>query len=111
MSWPALIEAADATVRAALGEPVAYKPGVGVTVVVQAVFDESYFKAMPDGGENGISTAVPAVFLRLSELSSDPASDLNLEIRRPPIAGKVYIAREVMPDGQGGVVILLREKP
>lgn len=113
MGWGALLEATDLAVCAALGdgEQVIYAPGVGLgdPVTIPCVFDESYFKAQPDGGENGISTAVPAVFLRLSMLSSDPFSDSGFRVTRVK-TGTVYQDREIIPDGQGGAVILLREE-
>jgi hypothetical protein len=96
-----LLENADRAVRQVLGSAITYTPGVGSPVTVQGVFDAAYVRA--DAGQAGVSTASPAVFLRLSELPTDPREDSPTVT----VGGVDYSVHEVEPDGLGGVRLLL----
>lgn len=111
----ALLAQVDAAVLASpLAEGVTYTSGAGAAVTPRGIFDAVYTKV--DAGEVGVSSAGPAVFLRLSELSSDPQTDLDATVTvytrdatGAVISSQVHSIREVQPDGQGGVVLLLHE--
>ncbi len=104
MGFLDLLEGVDRSVRSELdGRSVIYTPSVGDPVTVAGIFDAAY--EMIDVGRAGVSGYGPAVFLRLSELSSDPSED-NAQVT---VEGTDYKFREVKPDGLGGVWILLHE--
>lgn len=86
-----------------LGDEVTYTPGVGAPVEVLGCFDALYTR-VEAGGQAGISSSGPAVFLALDDLPSDPETDTAATVT---IAGVTYTAHEVRPDGMGGVVLLL----
>lgn len=101
----ALLAQVDAAVlESPLAEEVTYTSGTGTAVYPRGVFDALYVKA--DVGEVGVSSAGPALFLRLADLSSDPETDLSAQVT---VDGTEYMWREVQPDGQGGVLLLLHE--
>lgn len=104
MAWPSHLALADRAVLEHLGGPVIYEPFDGDAVEVTGVFDEAYVRA--DVGHAGISGSGPAVFFRLSDLPSDPEVDDPTII----VNGSRYRVREVEPDGQGGVHLLLHRK-
>jgi len=103
VSFFTLLERCDASVQTILGEDVTYAPSVGEVVTVGGVFDAAYVRV--DAGEAGVSSSGPAVFLRLSELPSDPMTDTPVLT----IRGVEYELREVEPDGMGGVLLLLHK--
>ena len=95
---------ADGPVRGILGSAsISYAPSVGAPVVVSGVFDASYVRV--DLG-TGVSSVSPAVFLRLSELPSNPETDEGATVT---VAGVAYVAHEVQPDSVGGVLLLLHK--
>lgn len=101
----ALLAQMNAAVLASpLAQEVAYTSGAGAVASVRGVFDARYTKV--DAGEVGVSSAGPAVFVRLADLSSDPEADLDARVT---VDGQEYTVREVQPDGQGAVVLLLHE--
>lgn len=105
MDFTAHIQRVDASVTGGpLGGPVTYTPGVGAAVDVRGVFDALYVKV--DAGNTGVSSSGPAVFLRLSDLPSDPSDDVAARVT---VAGTQYKVREAEPDGIGGVHLLLQE--
>lgn len=103
MDFAALLARTDEVALDTLGEDVIYTPGAGAAAPVRGIFDAAYVKA--NAGHAGVSSAGPAVFLRLSELSSDPSDDGAARVTR---AGVDYKVRESEPDGQGGVLLLLQ---
>lgn len=103
MSFEALLASADEVARRTLGGDVIYTPGAGAAVTVRGVYDAAYVKV--DVGHAGVSSSGPAVFLRLSELPSNPSDDAAAKVTR---AGVDYKVRESEPDGQGGVLLLLQ---
>lgn len=102
MGFADLLTMIDRPVRGNLGGPVTYSPAVGGPVVVQGIFDQQYQRI--DLGTAGVSSTGPAVFLTLADLPSSPETDTAATVT---IAGRVYLAHEVQPDGLGGVVLLL----
>jgi hypothetical protein len=97
-----LLASRDIHLRAVLGEDVVYTPGVGAPVTVRGIFDAAY-QDVPVG-DPGVASSGPAVFLRLSDLPSDPRSDTGAKITRSAV---VYLAHTVRADGLGGVIMLL----
>lgn len=102
MSWSTLLAQTDKGVLQIAGDPVTYTPGVGSAVSVRGVFEAEYVRV--DAGVAGVSSPGPAVFLRLSDLPSDPSVDADATVT---VSAAVYTAHEVKPDGQGGVLMLL----
>jgi hypothetical protein len=105
MSFAAHLAAADGAALAHLGGAVRYQPDGGAPVDVTGIFDAVYVRADP-GGIAGVTSSGPAVFLRLSDLPVDPASD------DPTITvGSVeYVVKKVQKDGTGGVLLFLHLK-
>lgn len=105
MGFTDLLANTDRVVRAALGDAtIVYTPTVGDPVTVSGIFDATYQHV--DAGQVGASGSGPAVFLRLSDLPSDPCDDLAATVT---IAGTGYTIFEAKPDGQGAVLIRLHE--
>lgn len=102
MAFTDLVERADLAVRGHLGGTVTYSPSVGAPVEVAGVFDAAYVRV--DLGQIGVSSSGPAVFLRRSDLPSDPELDAGATVTAK---GTVYTIHEVQPDGEGGGVLLL----
>lgn len=102
MAFTDLVERADIAVRGHLGSTVTYSPSVGAPVAVQGVFDAAYVRV--DLGQIGVSSSGPAVFLRRSDLPSDPSEDPGATVT---VNGIIYTIHEVQPDGEGGGVLLL----
>lgn len=104
MTFSELLASGDRLLRGILGGAVTYTPGVGSAVVVTGVFDEAFVEV--SSGEGHVATAGPAVFLSAADLPTDPTVDLAATVT---INGTTYKFREVKPDGQGGVLLLLNE--
>lgn len=101
----ALLATVNAAVLASpLAQEVTYTSGPGVAVAPRGIFDALYTKV--DAGEVGVSSAGPAAFVRLADLSSDPEVDLDARVT---VDGQEYTIREVQPDGQGAALLLLHE--
>lgn len=103
MTFAALVTSTDRLVQTHLGETVQYEPGVGAAVSVVGVFSNAYVRA--DAGGEAVMSSGPAVFLVLADLPSDPEEDAPTITR----GGVVYKVREAQKDGDGGVMLLLRE--
>lgn len=106
MAFSDLVESVDSAVRSTLGgeSTIVYTPTVGDAETVEGVFDliavESEFGVARE------QDRIPAVFVRLADLPSDPESD-NATIT---VDGTDYAIRECEPDSiSGSVRILLRE--
>ena len=99
-----LMAVSDRVVRKLLGGSIVYRSGVGEAVTAPGVFDLAYVKV--DAGQPGVSSTGPAVFLALAELSSNPSDDPAATVT---VDGVTYTAHEVMPDGLGGVRLLLHQ--
>jgi hypothetical protein len=104
MAFSDLMPVMDRAIVEQLGGPVHYAPSTGDAVDVQGVFDAVYVK-VDAGGEAGVSSCGPAVFLLLEDLpaSPDPVDD------SPTITidGVAYVVAEAQPDGKGGVLFHL----
>lgn len=101
----ALLSQVNAAVLASpLAQEVTYTSGAGAVAHPRGVFDALYTRV--DAGEVGVSSAGPAVFVRLADLPTSPEVDLDAVVT---VDGTSYSIREVQPDGQGGVVLLLHE--
>lgn len=104
MGFADLLALADSVSQDVLGDTVTYTPGVGAPVTVLGIFDQPY--AMVDALTPGVTSSGPVVFLLLSDLPSDPETDLTATLT---VAGVVYSLDTVQKDGVGGVRILLHE--
>jgi hypothetical protein len=92
----------DRVARGQLGRAVTYTPAVGVPVTVTGIFDEAY--QLVDLQQAGVSSSSPAVFLTLADLPSDPELDTAATVT---VGARVFKPWKVMPDGQGGVLLLM----
>lgn len=106
MTWPSLIEQMDRACLTHLGGvPVVYSPEDGDPVTVTGIFDARYLRV--DAGQAGVGSVAPAVFLRLSDLPTDPDDD------EPTITveGVTYhVDAPPEKDGQGGVRLILHRQ-
>jgi len=102
MGFPALLASSDRAVLQHLGGTVVYAPSDGEPVEVPGIFDAAWVRV--DAGEAGVTSVGPAVFLRLSDLPSDPEDDAGARVTA---GGTTYRIREAQRDGQGGVVLHL----
>jgi hypothetical protein len=103
MAFPALLAAADRAALHLQGGPVRYTTSAGVAADVEGIFDATYVRS--DAGPTGVVSFGPAVFLRLSDLPSDPDADQPVLL----IAGVTYRVAEPKKDGQGGVLLMLHQ--
>jgi hypothetical protein len=102
MVWPALLEMADRATLSAFGDStITYSPSAGSPVTVSGIFDATY--VIVETGHADVASSGPAVFLRLSDLPSDPEQDTPIIT----ISDADYSVREVKKDGQGSVLLLL----
>lgn len=104
MAFTDLIALTDRQVRELLGGLVTYTPGVGVPVEIRGVFDKAYIRV--EGGQAGVSSSSPAVFLKVADLPSDATTDTAARIT---VSGTQYKIWEAKPDGLGGILLLLHE--
>jgi hypothetical protein len=104
MLFSDLVAATDRAVQGALGgEPVIYAPATGAPVTVTGVFDSQFVLAKGDA-HAGVETAGPAVFVRSSDLPTNP--DLDDPILT--IRSVTYRVIERMSDDMGGIILVLR---
>jgi hypothetical protein len=104
VDFAAHLARADAAAVDHLGSVASYTPEGGEAVEVQGIFDAAYVLVDPGAGP-GVSSCGPALFVRMADLPSDPREDEpSIEV-----AGVQYRVKEVRPDGQGGVLLLLSE--
>lgn len=117
MGFAELVEAADRAAMTLLGgELVTYTPGAGALPLllpaplglqpldVTGIFDSKFVLSKGDDTQAGVEVQVPAVFFRLDDLPTDPeVDDPILTIR-----GSTYRVIERMPDGLGGIVLVVR---
>lgn len=105
MAFFDLIETMDRAVQAHLGgEEVQYAPQVGSPVVITGIFDERFVLA-EELDAVGVEANSKAVWVRLSDLPTDPDED------EPTITIRsvAYRVRQRRRDGQGGITLLLHE--
>lgn len=102
-----MVAVMDATVQKALGaEPVTYQTSAGVTALVRGIFDASFLLSTTGNADDpGVEVVVPAVFLRISDLPSDPMVDNPLL----NIRGTVYRVFERRPADFGSIVLGLKQ--
>lgn len=107
MSFSDVLAAADRSIigDANLTDSVRYAPSIGEAVEVQGIFDRQYVN-VDAGGEAGVSSSGPAVWLLLDDLPTSP----NPIDDEPSITVDEveYEVKEARPDGKGGVLFLLR---
>lgn len=104
MRFADLLSKADRVVQDRLGDAVRYAPRVGEPVDVQGVFDDVDVNAAVMGA--AVMSSGPQVFLMLADLPTDPEGEDDPTIT---VKGTDYKVRDVKKDGQGGVLLLLRE--
>lgn len=100
MSFDDLVAATAREALRVFGEPVTYTPEVGPAVPVTGIFSAQYVLAK-GSAEAGVESTVPAVFVLLADLPTDPEEDEPTLT----IGGVTYRVRERQPDGAGGIVL------
>ncbi len=116
MGFPEVLAAGDKTVLGILGELIEYAPLVGSPGNVRAVFDPQFKHQLGLGAARPAGEMVvgPAVFVRLVDLPLDPVMGVPVDPTTDTpvitIRGITYRLREVMKDGEGGVLLHLMEK-
>lgn len=83
-------------------DAVRYHAGDGEVVSVSGIFDNVYQSA--SSGFPGVQSSGPSFFCRESSLSSDPRSDTEARLEVDDV---FFTLREVQPDNQGGILLLL----
>ena len=106
MPFPDVLAAGDEALREILGGPVTYAPGAGDPVEVVGIFTAPHTAVDPESQGGGISTVSPTVFLKLSDLPSNPEVD---PAARVTVAGVTYSWHDSQPDGLGGILLLLHK--
>jgi hypothetical protein len=107
VGFPSLLAQADGVVLQLLGgDLIRYAPGRMATPVdFYGLFDSKHQRT--DAQDITITTAVPAVFIRLSDIApNDPETD---ELPTVTVNATMYRVRETRKDGQGGALLLLQE--
>ncbi len=103
-AFAARLARVDRSVQAKLGGvPVVYAPAIGHPVTVTGIFEASYVLVQGDPIA-GVEAGVPAVFVLLQDLPTDPEQDDPLIT----VGGILYRVFERRPDGMGGVTLALR---
>jgi len=104
MSFSELLADADAATLEHLAgsEVVVYRRGDGVRTTIQGIFEAKHQTVSM--GVDGISGFAPTIFVRLSDLSSDPREDSDATFI---VDGKRYSARDVQRDGRGFALVML----
>lgn len=107
MSFADLLASADSAVLDSLAgaETVEFRTGYGVYQTVQAIFEAKHQSVSL--GEMGISAFAPSLFVRLSDLPSDPRDDDGCSFI---VNGRHYSPRDVQRDGQGFALIKLEQR-
>lgn len=109
MAWTDFLEKTDEAALSILGSNVTYSSGSSSTTV-RGIFERQHSRSVDPDAAGVISGGVdggPAVFLRLSDLPTDPESDANASVI---VGGVVYTVRKAIKDGHGGVLCLLNEE-
>ncbi len=109
MGFAADIAAANGTILDRLGSYFEYAPRNGTPANVRGIFDAEFRRA--DATQPGVALVGPAVFVRLSDLPTDPVMGTPVDpVTDDPVVtvdGVAYRVREVQKDGQGGAVLHL----
>lgn len=106
MDFPSLLEAADRAALHHLGGALVYEPEAGDPVEVRGIFENTDVNVVVQGQE--IMSSGPRVFLRLSDLPSDPSGE-GKGWPRIVRGGVTYATQDVHRDGHGGVLLTLSE--
>lgn len=87
------------------GELVTYTPAAGGPAAAQVtgIFDQG-FVLVKGTAEAGVESIGPAIFLLLADLPTDPEDDDPILT----IRAADYRVIERIPDGMGGIVLVLR---
>lgn len=107
MSFSDLLAGADSAVLDSLpgSESVEYRTSYGARKTISAIFDAAHQPILM--GEMQISASAPAVFVRLSDLLSNPRDDDGCSFI---IDGRHYTPRDVKRDGQGMALVTLEQR-
>ncbi|MCP1376042.1 head-tail joining protein [Dyella lutea] len=86
------------------GEAATYLPAAGGTLPIVGVFDEAYREVdLVDTGV-GATSVTPVIGVRLAQFVATPVQGDQVRV---PSVGKLYVVREVRPDGHGWAKLML----
>lgn len=89
---------------AVFGEPATFLPAVGSPRAVTGVFDEAYREVDLADPLVGATTAAPVFGIRTADFVTLPVQGDQLRV---PSVGKLYVIKEVRPDGHGWAKLML----
>jgi len=104
MSFKNKVQNLLGTVIPTLGEKVQYRPKAGGSIIINAVFDNEYESVDPET-EQLVSSNIPRIGIRLSDLSSPPEKGDKLVTED----GQTYKVTDPREDGQGGATLYLHK--
>jgi hypothetical protein len=88
------------------GEPATYIPAVGSNFVITGIFDSAYKDiSLIDVGVDA-NTVQPVFGVRAALFSTAPVQGGQIRI---PSVGKLYLVRDVRPDGHGWIKLMLAD--
>jgi hypothetical protein len=99
--WADLADLANRACRDTFGVVATLTLGGNPPEAVQAIFDRRH-EALSTDGELAFSTTVPALDVRLADLSQVPAQDDLVTVD-----GEDWIVTDVQPDGAGMATLIL----
>jgi hypothetical protein len=127
MSFRELVEQMDRAVMSVFGDPkpgepeaIVYTPTVGPPVEVSGIFDENHALSRNERGDPVAATVRPVVFVQFEDLPVDaPLDPIDFAnptgppapVPRVTIRGLVYHVSWRLPDGMGGVMLVLSREP
>lgn len=101
IDWDKAVLAPTADV---FGEPATYLPAAGGSLPIVGVFDEAYREVdLIDTGV-GATSITPVLGVRLAQFTASPVQGDQVRV---PSVGKLYVVREVRPDGHGWARLML----
>jgi hypothetical protein len=105
VAWDDDIAGLNGVILDTFGQAVTYIPATGLSVTINAVFDEAYQAVVLDR-ESGaqITTTLPALKVRISDLVTAPHVHDHATV-----AGTTYEVSDVRPDSSGMSALWLVE--
>lgn len=93
------------TSSVAFGEPLTFAPVIGVAQVINGIWSDTYLSVNPSDGIEVMSND-PNLGAKISDF-------LQIPVRKDIFFRGTarYEVREVQPDGESGVIIILDERP
>lgn len=91
--------------EAVFGEPATYLPAVGTGFAITGVFDAAY-KEVDQIDPLSANSTMPVIGVRLALFATPPVQGDQVRV---PSIGKLYMVRDVRPDGHGWAKLMLSD--